>query len=207
MTEQPNPSGSTPASSTPLDAKAQYIQAMRPDSQAMRPGGPADQKDIIESGIWTGGYSARTMFGSWIAAAVVSIAMLVVVGWFFSGNQVAWWVVLGVILATWTALLCLFGYHRLSHHYELTNQRLKHRDGILFQTTNRVELIDVDDVSFRQGPIQRILDVGDITVKSSDVSHPQLVLKGIANIKKVADAIDDARRSERRRRGVFVENV
>lgn len=200
MTEQPNPSGSTPSSSAPVDAKAQY-------SQAMRPGGPADQKDIIESGIWTGGYSARTMFGSWIAAAVVSIAMLVVVGWFFSGNQVAWWVVLGVILATWTALLCLFGYHRLSHHYELTNQRLKHRDGILFQTTNRVELIDVDDVSFRQGPIQRILDVGDITVKSSDVSHPQLVLKGIANIKKVADAIDDARRSERRRRGVFVENV
>jgi membrane protein YdbS with pleckstrin-like domain len=200
MTDQPKPSGSTPSSNAPLDAKAQY-------SQAMRPGGPAEQKDIAEAVIWTGGYSARTMFGSWIAAAVVSIAMLVVVGWFFSGNQVAWWVVLGVILAIWTALLCLFGYHRLSHYYELTNQRLKHRDGILFQTTNRVELIDVDDVSFRQGPIQRILDVGDISVKSSDASHPQLVLKGIANIKKVADAIDDARRSERRRRGVFVENV
>jgi membrane protein YdbS with pleckstrin-like domain len=200
MTDQPKPSGSTPSSNAPLDAKAQY-------SQAMRPGGPAEQKDIAEAVIWTGGYSARTMFGSWIAAAVVSIAMLVVVGWFFSGNQVAWWVVLGLILAIWTALLCLFGYHRLSHYYELTNQRLKHRDGILFQTTNRVELIDVDDVSFRQGPIQRILDVGDISVKSSDASHPQLVLKGIANIKKVADAIDDARRSERRRRGVFVENV
>jgi len=200
MTDQPTPSGSTPSSNAPSDAKAQY-------SQAMRPGGPADQKDIAEAVLWTGGYSARTMFGSWIAAAVVSIAMLVVVGWFFSGNQVAWWVVLGAILAIWTALLCLFGYHRLSHFYELTNQRLKHRDGILFQTTNRVELIDVDDVSFRQGPIQRILDVGEITVKSSDASHPELVLKGIANIKKVADAIDDARRAERRRRGVFVENV
>lgn len=200
MTDQPTPSGSTPSSNVPFDAKAQY-------SQAMRPGGPAEQKDIPEALIWTGGYSARTMFGSWIAAAVVSIAMLVVVGWFFSGNQVAWWVVLGAILAIWTALLCLFGYHRLSHYYELTNQRLKHRDGILFQTTNRVELIDVDDVSFRQGPIQRILDVGDISVKSSDASHPQLVLKGIANIKKVADSIDDARRAERRRRGVFVENV
>ena len=200
MTDQPKPSGPAPQANAPVDPKTQY-------GQAMRPGGPAEQKDIEESVIWNGGYSARTMFGSWIVAAAVSIAMLVVVGWWFSGNQVAWWVVLGAILALWTALLCLFGYHRLSHYYELTNQRLKHRDGILFQTTNRVELIDVDDVSFRQGPIQRILDVGDITVKSSDASHPQLVLKGIANIKKVADSIDDARRAERRRRGVFVESV
>ena len=93
------------------------------------------------------------------------------------------------------------------HRYVLSNQRLKHRDGILVQTMNRVELIDVDDVMYKQGPIQLLLNVGDITVKSSDVSHPVLVIKGIANVRKVADLIDDARRDERRRRGVFVESV
>jgi membrane protein YdbS with pleckstrin-like domain len=199
MSERPaKPSSSESANS--LDPKSQYAQNMRPN-------GPAEQKEIEETVLWEGGYSPRTMFGSWLVAAVVSIGMLVVVLWWFSGNSVAWYIVLGAILAIWSALVAAYGYHRLSHRYELTNQRLKHRDGILVQTTNRVELIDVSDVMFRQGPIQNLLGVGHITVKSSDVTHPELVLKGIANVRKVADAIDDARRSERRRRGVFVESI
>lgn len=204
MTDQPQQPGSTektPAqSAAPEDARSKY-------AQAMRPGGPGEQKDIEEASIWKGGYSAKTMFGSWLMAALVTIGMLIAVTWWSNGNQVAWYIVLGAILAIWTALMAVYGYHRLSHFYELTNQRLKHRDGILVQTTNRVELIDVDDVSYRQGPIQNLLGVGHILVKSSDSSHPQLELKGIANVRKVADAIDDARRAERRRRGVFVESV
>lgn len=191
---------SSPEGNKPFDPKSQYAQSMRPN-------GPAEQKEIEESTLWEGGYSARTMFGSWITAAIISLGMLFVVFWWFSGNSVAWYIVLGVILTIWTALLAAFAYHRFSHHYELTNQRLKHRDGILVQTTNRVELIDVSDVMYRQGPIQNLLGVGHITVKSSDVTHPELVLKGIANVRQVADAIDDARRAERRRRGVFVESI
>jgi hypothetical protein len=72
---------------------------------------------------------------------------------------------------------------------------------------NRVELIDMDDVTYVQGPIQTLLKVGNITIKSSDVSHPVLVLKGISDVKRIAELIDDARRSERRRRGLFMEAV
>lgn len=199
MSENPAQPGPTEGAK-PLDAKSQYAQAMRPK-------GPNDLKDVEETVLWRGGYSAMTMFGSWIAAALVTLLMLFVVFWWFRTNSVAWYTILGAILAIWTALLAAYAYHRLSHYYELTNQRLKHRDGILVQTTNRVELIDVDDVMYRQGPIQNLLGVGHITVKSSDSSHPQLVLKGIANVRQVADSIDDARRAERRRRGVFVESV
>ena len=199
MSEQPAQPQSNPGSK-PQDAKSQYAQNMRPSA-------PPDQKEIEESVLWKGGYSPKTMFGSWLVAAVVTIGMLIVLLWWFSGNQVAWYVVLGAILTIWTALFAAYGYHRLSHHYELTNQRLKHRDGILVQTTNRVEMIDVSDVMYRQGPIQNLLGVGHITVKSSDITHPELILKGIANVRQVADAIDDARRAERRRRGVFVESI
>ena len=92
-------------------------------------------------------------------------------------------------------------------HYELTSQRLKHREGILVRSMDRIELIDVDDVMYKQGPIQAMLGVGNITVKSSDSSHPELVLYGIENIREVADRIDDARRDERRKRGLHIEAI
>ncbi len=65
----------------------------------------------------------------------------------------------------------------------------------------------MDDVTFVQGIIQRMLSVGTIRVSSSDRTHPELVLLGIDNVEKVADLIDDARRKERRRRGLHIEAI
>ena len=96
---------------------------------------------------------------------------------------------------------------RLSVEYTLTTQRLIHKHGLLHRVTNRVEVIDIDDVSYSQGPIERLLGVGTIKLLSSDVSDPQLVLRGIDNVQKVATLIDNARREERRRRGLYLESV
>ena len=183
-------------------AKAQFVKNMTQQK-------PADPKDIEEKVLWSGGYSGKAMFGSWLVAALVTVGMLVAMfligALYFSPS--AWYAFLIFTALIWVILLVMLAYQKLGHRYVLSNQRLKHRDGILVQTMNRVELIDVDDVMYKQGPIQLLLNVGDITVKSSDVSHPVLVIKGIANVRKVADLIDDARRDERRRRGVFVESV
>jgi hypothetical protein len=65
----------------------------------------------------------------------------------------------------------------------------------------------VDDITYRQGVVERILGVGTIQIKSSDATHPELSLQGIDEVQKVADTIDEARRKERRRRGIHVENV
>ena len=98
-------------------------------------------------------------------------------------------------------------YRKLGMHYEVSSQRLKHREGILFRKLDRIELIDIDDVVYRQGPIQAIMGVGNITIKSSDSSHPVLDMYGIANIREIADLIDDARRTERRKRGLHIESI
>jgi hypothetical protein len=70
-----------------------------------------------------------------------------------------------------------------------------------------VEVIDIDDVSYSQGPIERLLGVGTIKLLSSDVSDPQLILRGIDDVQRVATLIDNARREERRRRGLYLESV
>ena len=148
------------------------------------------------------------MTGHWILAAIVSMALLLILAFTSAGNSsTVWWVVLIGIALYWLSLVGLALYRKWAKYYELTSQQLKHRDGIFIRTLNRIELIDIDDVMYKQGPIQAILGVGNIRVTSSDASHPDLVMHGISNIKHVADLIDDARRDERRSRGLHIEAI
>jgi membrane protein YdbS with pleckstrin-like domain len=104
-------------------------------------------------------------------------------------------------------MVAVYWYRRLSVHYRLTTQRFVHERGLLWRTVDRVELIDVDDVTYRQGPVERALGVGTIMMVSSDRTSPELRLSGIDDIRRVADMIDDARRKERRSRGLHIESV
>lgn len=134
-----------------------------------------------------------------IVVAIMSISDLRI-------STTVWAFGIGIIILMWLGLVAAVAYRKLSQRYELTTQRLKHRDGILFRTQNRMELVDVNDVLFRQGPIQTLMNVGDIIIESSDPSHPQLILRGIDNVANVVDAIDDARRKERHRRGLHINH-
>jgi uncharacterized membrane protein YdbT with pleckstrin-like domain len=99
----------------------------------------------------------------------------------------------------------MYVYERLSVHYELTNQRFIHQRGILVRTTDRIDVVDIDDVTFRQGIIQRMLGVGTIILAGSDKTHPKLTLVGIDQVDKVSAMIDEVRRKERRRRSVHID--
>jgi uncharacterized membrane protein YdbT with pleckstrin-like domain len=107
----------------------------------------------------------------------------------------------------WVFLIGMLAYKKVSVHYELTNQRFIHKAGILKRVTDRIEVIDIDDVRYEQGIVQRMLGVGTIRISSSDRSHPELVLSGIDEVARIADMIDDVRRKERRRRGLHIESI
>ena len=162
-----------------------------------------------EEALWSGNFSGKDMTGAWISLAILTVALLIVMLLIpaLRGNSLAWLGFLVVILVAWLGAVVKMFYHKLSLYYEVTSQRLKHRDGILVRSNNRIEMIDIDDVSYRQGPIQALLNVGDIIIRSSDTSHPELVMKGIADVRMVADLIDDARRAERRKRGLHIESI
>jgi hypothetical protein len=68
-------------------------------------------------------------------------------------------------------------------------------------------LIDIDDVSFQQGLIERFLNVGTITLTSTDATSPKLPMPGIDDVQRIANLIDDARREERRKRAIYMANV
>jgi membrane protein YdbS with pleckstrin-like domain len=162
--------------------------------------------EIPEEILWQGSYSKLAMIGAWAAAGLFSIVSIAV-GLFGSISGPAWLTLIGANALIWIGLAARYFYLRLSRHYMLSNQRFAHVRGLLWRQTDRIEVIDIDDVSFTQGPIERVFGIGTVRISSSDQSHPDLLLPGIENVQIVAGLIDDARRKERRRRGLYIESV
>lgn len=185
------PVGDRPSGPTPV----QQVQAAQAAAAAPE----------VEQELWHGTYSGKALVGWWVAATLVTLlgpaAALAI------GHAAAWWVYLLAVLLLWGWPAVRLVVARLSVEYTLTTQRLIHKRGLLRRVTDRVEVIDIDDVSYSQGPIERLLGIGTIQLLSSDVSDPQLVLRGIDNVQQVATLIDNARREERRRRGLYLESV
>lgn len=145
------------------------------------------------------------MLGSWLAAGVVTIGAGVLC--VILPTPITWIVAGALVALLWLWLFGLLLYERLAVAYSLTTQRLVHQRGILRRTTNRIEVIDIDDVTVEQGFVERMLGIGTIKILSSDASDPKLLLRGIDDVKRVATVIDDLRREERRKRAVYMETV
>lgn len=162
--------------------------------------------DSTEEDLWSGTFSMRAMTGTWILLLLATVGLLFLM--FLTSlrtSSTAWWVVLIAIAVGWIGVLGYGWYRKISVRYELTSQRLRHREGFIVRKADRIELIDIADVTYRQGPIQAILGVGNILITSSDKTHPNLWLKGIADVRKISELIDDARLQERRRRRLHIE--
>ncbi len=166
-----------------------------------------DDQELPEQELWRGGYSPKAMLGGWIVAGLISIAALLG-GIYWARATALWWLgVLVAMLLPWLYCASVLAYRRLNVRYRLTSQRFLHERGILRRVNDRIEAIDMDDIAFEQGLLERLVGVGTIRITSSDRSHPDMVLPGIENVQRVVELFDDARRSERRRRGLHIEQV
>jgi hypothetical protein len=177
------------------------------DAASNSPNGTAvsDEKDKDQV-LWQGTFSAKDFLGYWILCGVISLALLGG-GVLWVRSSSGWLQLMGFVIAPWGFVLLALDYRRLSVRYRLTPQEFVHETGVFRRVNNRVETIDMSDIAFTQTLLQRLTGVGDIRILSSDRSDPDLVLHGIDNVAAVAEIFNNARREERRRRGVHVEQI
>jgi uncharacterized membrane protein YdbT with pleckstrin-like domain len=144
------------------------------------------------------------MIGPAVGLGVITVIGLVV-AILAGGLGLIIWAIAAVVL--WVLLALLVWYKRLTVRYRLTNFRFFHETGLFNRTRNRIEVIDINDVTLTQKLIERMFDVGTIHILSSDLTDRSIQLPGIENVRTVTDLIDNTRRAERQRRGVFMENI
>jgi len=88
--------------------------------------------------------------------------------------------------------------------YELTTRRLRVRDGIVTRHGRDIPLARINDVSFEQGPLDRLLGCGRLVVESAG-EHGQIRLTEIPHVQYVHTTLfrlveDEQRRLERQQR-------
>jgi uncharacterized membrane protein YdbT with pleckstrin-like domain len=195
------PSDESPDSDPPTGAPAAATVTKSAGATALT--GRRRVSDVPEETLWEGSYSPKAMLGSAVGAGLVSVVLIVASAvW-----SPAWPIFLGLVIVVWLVVGARLAAKRLGIHYRLTNQMFYHQHGVVNRVTNRIEAIDIDDITWQQGPFDRLVDVGKIKISSSDRSDPVLWVQGVENVQEVAHLIDKARRAERIRRGVSVESL
>jgi membrane protein YdbS with pleckstrin-like domain len=163
--------------------------------------------DQPEEQLWQGGYSPKAMTGAWLTSVLLS-ALLLVGGILWAPREARWWLILIVLMILpWVYHIAILCYRRMSVRYSLSTQRFIHERGILRRVNDRIEVLDMDDITFEQGLLERLSGVGTIRIASHDRTDPELLLPGIENVAQVAALFDNARLAERRRRGLHVEQI
>lgn len=131
-----------------------------------------------------------------------------------------WRWLLGSLAGWGTLLLCLVGvglvivaWRWLSNvavQYELTDQRLIIRRGIINKTTDEIELYRIKDTTIAYSIVNQLTDIGNITIRSSDAttSGGELVLRDIPHGRGIREEIrrlTDVARQLRRVREVDLD--
>ena len=86
--------------------------------------------------------------------------------------------------------------------YEITNERIKHRHGVLNKTVNEMELYRIRDYQVQQPFWLRLVGCGNVVVISADRTTSELVIAAVADSEEMANTIRKLVEQSRRRRGV-----
>ena len=93
------------------------------------------------------------------------------------------WAVLPIFVGLWKWLVVRFT------NYQLTTERLTIATGVLSRRTEELELYRVKDTAFAQPFFLRIFGLGNVILRTSDRSHPVVVLKAIHDGKMLRENI------------------
>jgi uncharacterized membrane protein YdbT with pleckstrin-like domain len=159
--------------SDPHTADAQQLAATD------RMGAGAELRHRSESGpIWSSSEGQVSNLGAFAAAVLLC------------------WLVVPVVYAAWRYL------RTACHRYELTDQRLLERSGIVVKRVEALELYRVKDMSVSGTLAQSLFGRGRITLQTSDTSSPSLLINAVANPEAVSQMLREAVERCRAAKGV-----
>ena len=94
----------------------------------------------------------------------------------------------------------LFGLPLTVTKYTLTEEQIIINTGFLNQEENNCYMYKVQDTVLSSSLLQRMAGLGTVVCKTSDVTHPQLVMKNIKNARKIKDFIIENSEDQRMKR-------
>jgi membrane protein YdbS with pleckstrin-like domain len=166
-----------------------------------RPHKPADDKEEI---YFSGTPLLRGEVGKVILFTLIGL-LLIAAPFIYNAVQDSWppiWLTLALILLG--IGVCLIPLLLIkSIRYRVSNYRIDYERGIFSRSIDTLELWHVDDISFHQSLLDRVLNVGTITIRSDDQTTPNLPLQGVPNPRPLFDTLKQRVIAVKRQRGVI----
>ena|SRR5689334_10707875 len=168
---------------------------------------PADDREEI---YFQGSPMIRGELGKLIACSVIGL-ILIAVPFIWRALQhdhqmPVWWVTLAFIVIG-IVILSVPWFITKFIHYRISNYRIDFERGLMSKNIDTLELWHVEDISFHQSLLDRILGVGTITVISHDDTTPRLQLRSLPSARTIFDQLKQRIIAVKRQRGVIKMDV
>jgi hypothetical protein len=85
--------------------------------------------------------------------------------------------------------------------YTITDERIRITSGAFGKFTENIELVRIQDLDYRQAFTERMLNIGDITIKSQNPSRPHITLRNVKNPEQIYEILRRAVLKARKRHG------
>src|SRR3954452_10488030 len=104
------------------------------------------------------------------------------------GSGVGVLILVVVLIAGWL--------QRVGTRYQITNERLRIRRGIIARRTQETRLERIQNVNTRQSVIERVLRIGTVDFDTAGTSDADFAFRGVADPEAVAQDVDRAIREQ-----------
>jgi membrane protein YdbS with pleckstrin-like domain len=126
--------------------------------------------------------------------------------WFYKDLWPPIWVTIACIVIG-IALALVPWLITKTYRYRISNYRIDFERGLLSRNIDTLELWHVDDISFRQSLMDRILKVGTIIIASKDSTTPELHLQSLPDPRRVFESLKQRVIAVKRQRGVIKMDI
>ena len=166
---------------------------------------PAEEQEIV---YFEGRPVLRADQAKAVMFVLVGIALLAlpVLAYVMPWPWWSWWMTIVSILLAILAIVLPWLITRTTR-YRITNYRIDFERGVLTKQIDTLELWHVDDISFEQGLVDRMMNVGSIRILSNDRTTPRLELNGLPNPRAIFDNLRQRVITVKRQRGVIKMDV
>ena len=120
------------------------------------------------------------------------------------GSFAGWLTILSCVIGIGLVIVAWRWLQNMASAYEITDQRLIVRRGLIMKSIDEIELYRVKDVRVRFSLINQLADIGTITITSSDrtTGNQEFVLRDVPAARERREGIRKLVDRARQRRGV-----
>ncbi|HEY1922473.1 MAG TPA: PH domain-containing protein [Tepidisphaeraceae bacterium] len=163
---------------------------------------PHAEPDDREEVYFQGSPLVRAMAGKLCLYCLICLALLALAGLLIDKHLVPWWLDLAII-AIALAMPWIPWFFAKSIRYRISNYRIDFERGLFTKNIDTMELWYVEDMHFHQSLINRLLNVGAITIIAKDHKMPILQIVGIPNPRPLYETLKQRVIAVKRLRGVL----